>query len=51
MNCYSKGRSVLDLAQLFFGFLEPTDSDLGESDDEVGASRMPAIQSGESLGG
>lgn len=33
MNCYSKSGSASDLAQVFFGFLEPADSDLEESDD------------------
>jgi hypothetical protein len=32
MNCHAKSGSASDLAQVFFGFLKPTDSDFGESD-------------------
>jgi hypothetical protein len=51
MNCYSKSGPASDLAQVFFGCLKPTDSDLGASDDEEGASLMQAVWSDESLGG
>jgi hypothetical protein len=33
MKCHAKSGSASDLAQVFFGFLKPTDSDLGESDE------------------
>jgi len=34
MNCCSKDRSTLDLAQSFFDLIKPADSDLGESNDD-----------------
>lgn len=51
MNCCSKSGSASDLAQVFIGCPKPTDSDLGESDGEEGASLMQAVPSGERLGG
>ena len=51
MGYYSNSGPASGVAQVFIGFLKPTDSNLGESGDEEGASLMQAVRSGESFGG